>query len=82
MFLYLLFRGNLIVDEKALQSLGHVSQTLRALVLSENLLVAMPDYRLSVLMILPQLEQLDKDPVSTEERSEVRRMIRVIIYIY
>lgn len=77
MTLSLFFRGNLIADEKALQSLGHVSQTLRALVLSENLLVAISDYRLSVLMILPQLERLDKDPVSPEERSEVRERIRV-----
>ncbi|XP_037540033.1 leucine-rich repeat-containing protein 23 [Nematolebias whitei] len=73
---YLNVRGNLISDEKAIQSVGHVSQTLRALVLSENLLAEISDYRLSVLIILPQLERLDKDPVSSEERSEAQIMFR------
>ncbi|XP_054464480.1 leucine-rich repeat-containing protein 23 [Anoplopoma fimbria] len=61
---YLNVRGNAIVDEKALQSLALVSKTLRALVLSDNPLVETTDYRLSVLILLPQLERLDKDPVS------------------
>uniref|UniRef100_A0A3B4ZEV3 Leucine-rich repeat-containing protein 23 n=1 Tax=Stegastes partitus TaxID=144197 RepID=A0A3B4ZEV3_9TELE len=70
-------RGNVIEDINALQSLNLVSTSLRALVLSENPVVETSDYRLSVLMILPQLEQLDKDPVSSDERAEARQRIKV-----
>ncbi|XP_070695036.1 leucine-rich repeat-containing protein 23 [Pempheris klunzingeri] len=70
---YLNVRGNTISDEDALKFLGLVSKTLRALVLSENPLVEMADYRLSVLVLLPQLERLDKDPVSPEERTEAQQ---------
>lgn len=71
------FRGNAIVEENALQSLALVSKTLRALVLSENPLAETTDYRLSVLMLLPQLERLDKDPVSPEERTEAQERLKV-----
>ncbi|XP_034393948.1 leucine-rich repeat-containing protein 23 isoform X1 [Cyclopterus lumpus] len=67
---YLNVRGNAILDENALQCLALMSKTLRALVLSDNPLVETTDYRLNVLILLPQLEQLDKDPVSPEERTE------------
>lgn len=79
MYLLMFFslRGNAITDEKALQSLGLVSKTLRVLVLSENPLVETLDYRLSVLILLPQLERIDKDLVTLEERTEARRAIRV-----
>ncbi|XP_041860454.1 leucine-rich repeat-containing protein 23 [Melanotaenia boesemani] len=73
---YLNVRGNAITDEKALQSLGLVSKTLRILVLSENPLVETLDYRLSVLILIPQLERLDKEPVSLEESIEAQRTIR------
>uniref|UniRef100_A0A3P8S7B7 Leucine-rich repeat-containing protein 23 n=1 Tax=Amphiprion percula TaxID=161767 RepID=A0A3P8S7B7_AMPPE len=65
---YLNVRGNAIADENTLQSLSLVSTTLQALVLSENPLVESSDYRVSVLTFLPELEQLDKDPVTPEER--------------
>ncbi|XP_049438357.1 leucine-rich repeat-containing protein 23 [Epinephelus fuscoguttatus] len=73
---YLNVRGNAIIEENALQSLALVSKTLRALVLSENPLAETTDYRLSVLMLLPQLERLDKDPVSPEERTEAQERLK------
>ncbi|XP_034732667.1 leucine-rich repeat-containing protein 23 isoform X1 [Etheostoma cragini] len=73
---YLNVRGNLILDESALQCLGLVSKTLRALVVSENPLVETTDYRLSALILLPQLERLDKELVSPEERAEARERIK------
>ncbi|KAM9752490.1 leucine-rich repeat-containing protein 23 [Menidia menidia] len=73
---YLNVRGNSITDESALRSLDLVSKTLRALVLTENPLVETADYRLTVLMLLPQLERLDKEPVSFEERTEAQRTIK------
>ncbi|XP_028309345.1 leucine-rich repeat-containing protein 23 [Gouania willdenowi] len=73
---YLNIRGNAVAEEKALQNLSHVSKTLRALVLSENPLVETSDYRLSVLVILPKLERLDKNPISPDERSDARERIR------
>lgn len=73
----------MISDEKALQGLARVSKTLRALVLSDNPLVDVTDYRLSVLTLLPQLERLDKDPVSPEERAEARErtMVRKSLFL-
>ncbi|XP_037629524.1 leucine-rich repeat-containing protein 23 [Sebastes umbrosus] len=73
---YLNVRGNLILDENALQSITLVSKTLRALVLSDNPLVEATDYRLNVLVVLPQLERLDKEPVSPEERTEALERIK------
>ncbi|XP_027144323.1 leucine-rich repeat-containing protein 23 [Larimichthys crocea] len=73
---YLNVRGNAIVEENALQCLGLVSKTLRALVISENPLVETTDCRMSALMLLPYLERLDKDPVSPEERAEAQERIK------
>uniref|UniRef100_UPI0037E829A7 leucine-rich repeat-containing protein 23 n=1 Tax=Semicossyphus pulcher TaxID=241346 RepID=UPI0037E829A7 len=72
---YLNVRGNAILDRNAIKSLGRVSKTLRALVLSDNPLVETTDYRLSVLVLLPQLERLDKDSFSPEERTEALERI-------
>lgn len=72
-------RGNAILDEIALKCLRLVSKTLRALVLSGNPLVETVDYRLSVLIVLPQLERLDKEPVSPRERIEAQERIHVKI---
>lgn len=77
LYLCLSLRGNAILDENALQSLRLVSKTLQALVISENPVVETTDYRLSVLILLPQLERLDKDPVSPEERTEAQERIKV-----
>ncbi|XP_068452771.1 leucine-rich repeat-containing protein 23 isoform X2 [Clinocottus analis] len=68
--------SNAIVDEKGLLSLAFVSKTLQALVLSDNPLVETTDYRLMVLSLLPQLEQLDKDLVSQEERTDARERLK------
>ncbi|KAK5863654.1 hypothetical protein PBY51_000668 [Eleginops maclovinus] len=73
---YLNVRGNAILEENALKSLALVSKTLRALVLTDNPLVEMTEYRLSVLILLPLLERLDKDPVSPEEMSEAQERIK------
>lgn len=80
-FLFSSFRGNLITEGKALQSIGLVAKSLQALVLSENPLVATSDYRFSVLTLLPHLKRLDKEPVSPEERSENQMRIRVKSYL-
>ncbi|XP_035994265.1 leucine-rich repeat-containing protein 23 isoform X1 [Fundulus heteroclitus] len=73
---YLNVRGNAVADEKALENLVHVSKTLKVLVLSGNPLVEILDYRPSVLILSPQLERIDKEPVTLEERMEARRAIR------
>ncbi|XP_028266049.1 leucine-rich repeat-containing protein 23 [Parambassis ranga] len=73
---YLNVRGNRIVDGNAARSIGFVSKTLRVLILSENPLVETSDYRLSILMVLPQLERLDKDPVTPEEKTEAQERVR------
>ncbi|KAL3064330.1 hypothetical protein OYC64_000586 [Pagothenia borchgrevinki] len=73
---YLNVRGNAILEENALKSLTLVSKTLRALVLTDNPLVESTDYRLSVLMLLTQLERIDKDPVSPEEMAEAKERIK------
>lgn len=75
--LYRSLRGNAIFDEGGLQSLGLVSKSLRALILSENPLVETTDYRMHVLILLPNLERIDKDPISAEERSEALERIKV-----
>ncbi|XP_038142262.1 leucine-rich repeat-containing protein 23 [Cyprinodon tularosa] len=72
---YLNVRGNVIADEKALEGLGLVAKTLRVLVLSENPLEE-TDYRMGVLMLLPQLDRINKVTVSLEERTEARRAMR------
>ncbi|MBN3306658.1 leucine-rich repeat-containing protein 23 [Amia ocellicauda] len=68
---YLNVRGNLVVAQQELHSLAPVAATLRALVLSENPLAESEDYRLRILARLPLLERLDKEAVTSEERSEV-----------
>lgn len=77
MLLSLSLRGNVILDENALQCLALMSNTLQALVLSDNPLVETMDYRLNVLILMPQLKKLDKYPVSPEEKSEVCKRIKV-----
>uniref|UniRef100_A0A3Q0S783 Leucine-rich repeat-containing protein 23 n=1 Tax=Amphilophus citrinellus TaxID=61819 RepID=A0A3Q0S783_AMPCI len=73
---YLNVRGNAIIDENALQYVGLLSQSLRVLVLSGNPVVENSEYRLNVLILLPELERLDKNPVFPEERAEAWERIR------
>ncbi|KAM3617838.1 uncharacterized protein V6R79_011805 [Siganus canaliculatus] len=73
---YLNVRENSISDENALQCLSLVSKTLRALVISENPVAEAIDFRVNMLVLLPKLERLDKDPVSPEERSEALQRIK------
>lgn len=70
-------RGNSIIEESALQSLRHVSKSLRCLVIADNPLVDTTDYRMSVLILLPQLERLDKENVSSDEKAEAEERIMV-----
>ncbi|KAM4610916.1 leucine-rich repeat-containing protein 23 [Polymixia lowei] len=76
---YLNVRGNVIFSQNTLLSLGRVSNTLRTLVLSENPVAETEDYRLSVLVCLPQLERLDKDPVSSVERTEAQERVKELM---
>ncbi|CAB1456069.1 unnamed protein product [Pleuronectes platessa] len=73
---YLNVRGNAISDKNTLHCLRLVSKTLRTLVLSENPLGETTDYRTSVLILVPQLEKIDKEPVSPEERIEAQDRIK------
>ncbi|TNM87025.1 leucine-rich repeat-containing protein 23 isoform X1 [Takifugu flavidus] len=73
---YLNIRGNKISNENALQSLRLVSQSMQTLVVSENPLGETTDYRICILVHLPRLERIDKDPVSREERADALRRIR------
>lgn len=75
--LALTYRGNAIGDEHAIEGLRLVSKSLRALVLSENPLGTTKDCRLSVLGLVPQLERIDKDPVSLDEQNEALERIGV-----
>lgn len=70
-------RGNKILDESALEGLKLVSKTLQVLVISENPLVETTDHRLSVLILLPHLERIDKDPVSPDEKTDAQERIKV-----
>lgn len=54
-----------------------MAKTLQVLVISENPLGQTTDYRLSVLVLLPRLERIDKDPVSPEERADALERIKV-----
>ncbi|XP_064159960.1 leucine-rich repeat-containing protein 23 [Anguilla rostrata] len=69
---YLNMRGNRVSSPRALASLDEVASTLKTLVLAENPLAEIEDYRLFVLSRLPTLERLDKEQVSAEEREEAR----------
>ncbi|XP_034027385.1 leucine-rich repeat-containing protein 23 [Thalassophryne amazonica] len=71
---YLNVRGNTISNQDALRCLASVSRSLQVLVLSENPVEEMADYRLCVLVYVPQLERLDKDLISDEERTEAKEI--------
>ncbi|XP_066529330.1 leucine-rich repeat-containing protein 23 [Hoplias malabaricus] len=73
---YLNIRGNLVVSQQALQSLIGVAPTLRVLVIAENPLSEIEDYRLFVLTHLPLLERLDKEAISSDERNEAQERIK------
>ncbi|XP_072306342.1 leucine-rich repeat-containing protein 23 [Eucyclogobius newberryi] len=74
---YLNVRGNNIAEERAIQSLKHVSKTLQILIISENPLAESSDYRINIVMICPTLERLDKDPVTFDERLEAKDNLKV-----
>ncbi|XP_013766156.1 leucine-rich repeat-containing protein 23 isoform X1 [Pundamilia nyererei] len=67
---------NAIIDEPALRYIGFLSQSLRVLVLSGNPVAENSEYRINVLIVVPQLERLDKNPVFPEERAEAWERIR------
>ncbi|XP_060930581.1 leucine-rich repeat-containing protein 23-like [Limanda limanda] len=73
---YLNVRGNAISDETTLKGLSLVSKTLRTLVISENPLVETTDYRTGALVLAPLLEQINKEPVTPEERAEAHEIIK------
>ncbi len=67
---------------RALRTLVNVGQTLKALVLSDNPLAKTDDYRLYVISHLSQLERLDKDPITAEEKSEAQEKVRNLFMAY
>ncbi|XP_008412041.1 leucine-rich repeat-containing protein 23 [Poecilia reticulata] len=73
---YLNVRGNAIAEADALRSLRFLIGSLKILVITENPIVETLVYRPTVLVLLPQLERIDKEPVSLIERTEARRTIR------
>lgn len=73
---YLNVRGNKLADENAIQSLRYVSKTLQILVLLENPVVETSDYRINLVMLLPNLERLDKDPVTSDEKVEAKEKFK------
>lgn len=75
---YLNVRGNVISDENGFQSLRFVSKTLQSLVLLENPVVDTSDYRINVIMHLPFLKRLDKEPVTSEEKTEASEKFKEI----
>ncbi|XP_028665783.2 leucine-rich repeat-containing protein 23 [Erpetoichthys calabaricus] len=77
---YLNLRGNLVPNFHSIPCLAPLSGTLRALVLSDNPLCELDDYRLRILCFLPLLERMDKDPVSFEEKAEAKERLRVSFY--
>uniref|UniRef100_A0A8C5CF64 Leucine rich repeat containing 23 n=1 Tax=Gadus morhua TaxID=8049 RepID=A0A8C5CF64_GADMO len=74
---YLNVRGNLISNQKALQSLVPLLGTLQAVVILDNPLAESGDYRIAVLTCLMHLERLDKELVSSEERAEAQERLKV-----
>uniref|UniRef100_A0A3B3ZR08 Leucine-rich repeat-containing protein 23 n=1 Tax=Periophthalmus magnuspinnatus TaxID=409849 RepID=A0A3B3ZR08_9GOBI len=74
---YLNIRGNKVANENAIQSLQYVSKSLQILVLSENPVVESTEYRINIVMLLPNLERLDKDPVTSDERVEAKEKFKV-----
>uniref|UniRef100_A0A3B3WLT2 Leucine rich repeat containing 23 n=1 Tax=Poecilia mexicana TaxID=48701 RepID=A0A3B3WLT2_9TELE len=73
---YLNIRGNAIAEGDALRSLHFLTSSLKTLVIAENPVVDAVPYRQTVLILLPQLERIDKEPVTLAERTEARRTIR------
>ncbi|XP_055021825.1 leucine-rich repeat-containing protein 23 isoform X2 [Boleophthalmus pectinirostris] len=73
---YLNVRGNKVEDENAIQSLRHISKSLQILVLSENPVVESTEYRINIVMLLPNLERLDKDLVTSDERVEAKEKLK------
>lgn len=67
---------------RALRNLESVGQTLKALVLLENPLAKTDDYRMYVISHLPQLERLDKDPITAEEKSAAQEKVHSLFRAY
>lgn len=72
-------RGNLISSQRALKALVSVEKSLRVLVILDNPLAKMDDYRLYVISHLSQLERLDKDPITADEKSEAQEKLKVCV---
>ncbi|KAI5095755.1 leucine-rich repeat-containing protein 23 [Silurus meridionalis] len=73
---YLNVRGNKLSSLHALQSLMGVAQTLQTLVLADNPLSEMENYRLIVVARLSFLKRLDKGTVSIVEQAEAQERIK------
>ncbi|KAJ3219999.1 Leucine-rich repeat-containing protein 23 [Dinochytrium kinnereticum] len=69
---YLNLRNNKISNIDEIRKLS-VLPSLKTLILSENPIDQLPNYRIDVLLRLPKLEKLDKEPITDEEREEVEQ---------
>ncbi|XP_018580879.1 leucine-rich repeat-containing protein 23 [Scleropages formosus] len=72
---YLNVRNNKVFSPDALSSLAAVSTTLQVLILTGNPVTEGEDYRISVLKLLPQLERLDKQAITEDEKAEVQERL-------
>ncbi|NWV26445.1 LRC23 protein, partial [Origma solitaria] len=70
---YLNLRGNGIHSSQEVEKL-QVLPMLQALVLMDNPCAEEPDYRMEVLVRLPQLQRLDKELIVEEEREEAAKI--------
>ncbi|XP_054905603.1 leucine-rich repeat-containing protein 23 [Poeciliopsis prolifica] len=73
---YLNVRGNAIAEADALRSLRLLTNSLKVLVIAENPIVEALLYRPTVLVLLPQLERIDKEIITLKERTDARRTLR------
>ncbi|KAJ1558680.1 Leucine-rich repeat-containing protein 23 [Nowakowskiella sp. JEL0078] len=71
---YLNFRGNSVEKLEEVAKLVCLPN-LKVLVLLENPIDEIPNYRLEVIFILKKLERLDKEPISEDEREEAQQFI-------
>ncbi|KAI9363882.1 hypothetical protein DFJ73DRAFT_956341 [Zopfochytrium polystomum] len=70
---YLNLRNNAVESIDEVEKLAALP-CLKTLVLSENPVEQIPNYRLEVIKRLPKLEKLDKEAVSDEEREEAAQL--------
>lgn len=74
-------RSNSVSELSEVGKLGCLPM-LRALILAECAISEGDDYRLEVLVCLPRLERLDKDPFTEEERADAEEVCAVSVCLF